>query len=110
MEATEKPTFDDVVREHGPFIRRTLSQLGVSARDLHDVEQEVRRGIDKRLPAFDPALASNPESAMRGWLFGISERQAPSTSHPARKRGCSKPSARTCCTRSWPRSSPGAAP
>jgi RNA polymerase sigma factor (sigma-70 family) len=75
----DKPeTFDGVVQEHGQFIRRTLAQLGVSARDLSDVEQEVFRGINRGLATFDPALASNPASAMRGWLFGICERQAAS--------------------------------
>ncbi|RTL17891.1 MAG: sigma-70 family RNA polymerase sigma factor, partial [Rhodocyclaceae bacterium] len=48
----------------------------VGARDLPDVEQEVLRGVYRGLPAFDPALAAQPESALRGWLFGICERQA----------------------------------
>jgi RNA polymerase sigma-70 factor (ECF subfamily) len=87
MEATENPTFADVVREQGVFIRRTLAQLGVGARDLHDVEQEVWRGIEKGLRAFDPALSSNPASAMRGWLFGICERQAASQRRAEKRRG-----------------------
>ena len=45
MGATEKPTLDEVVREHGSFIRKTLSQLGVDARSLPDVEQEVLRAV-----------------------------------------------------------------
>jgi RNA polymerase sigma factor (sigma-70 family) len=87
MAATEKPSFEDVVREHGVFIRRTLAQLGVSARDLHDVEQEVWRGIDKGLRSFDPALSSNPASALRGWLFGICERQAARQRRAEKRRG-----------------------
>jgi RNA polymerase sigma-70 factor (ECF subfamily) len=78
MHAPDRPTFPEVVSEHGEFIQRALSQLGVCARDLADVAQEVRRGIDRGLPTYDPSLAKNPESAMRGWLFGICERQAAS--------------------------------
>src|SRR5947209_5368345 len=78
VEPIEKPTFQRIVRDHASFIRRTLAQLGVCARDLADVEQEVFRGVNRGLPAFDPALAPNPENAVRGWLFGICERQAAS--------------------------------
>jgi RNA polymerase sigma-70 factor (ECF subfamily) len=74
----DTPTFEKVIAEHGPFIHKMLSQLGVRAPDLPDVEQEVRLGIVKGLPTFDPELASNPASAMRAWLFGICERQAAS--------------------------------
>ncbi len=28
------------------------------------------------LPTFDPALAKSPETALRGWIFGICARQA----------------------------------
>lgn len=84
---TEKPTFEDLVEEHGAFVRRTLAHLGVSARDLADVEQEVFRGVDRGLPAFDPALSCNPDTAVRGWLFGICERQAASHRRAEIKRG-----------------------
>ncbi|MEZ4312072.1 MAG: sigma-70 family RNA polymerase sigma factor [Polyangiaceae bacterium] len=78
MEISDKPTFEQIVREHGSFIRRTLSHLGVRARDLGDVEQEVLRGVSRGLPAFDPSLAHQAGSPVRGWLFGICERQAAS--------------------------------
>ncbi len=77
----------DLVGEHGAFVRRTLAHLGVAARDLPDVEQEVFRGAARGLSAFDPALAANPEHALRGWLFGICERQAASHRRAAAKRG-----------------------
>lgn len=73
-----RSTFDEVVAENSDFILRTLRQLGVGAVDIDDVTQEVLRGIVRGLPTFDPALACNPASAMRGWLFGICERQAAS--------------------------------
>jgi RNA polymerase sigma factor (sigma-70 family) len=72
----DKPTFESVVLEHGPFIRRTLAQLGVASSDLQDVEQEVLRGVNRGLPTFDPELSANPSTALRGWLFAICERQA----------------------------------
>jgi hypothetical protein len=34
-----------IIAEHGGFVRRTLSQLGVPARCVPDVEQEVYRGV-----------------------------------------------------------------
>ena len=83
----EKPTFEELVQEHAPFVRRTLAQMGVSARDLADVEQEVFRGADRGLPAFDPSLSCNPDTAVRGWLFGICERQAASHRRAEIKRG-----------------------
>jgi RNA polymerase sigma factor (sigma-70 family) len=78
MPAPDKSTFEEIIREHGPFIRRTLAHLGVCARVLADVVQEVFRGIDRGLATFDPALARHRASPMRGWLFGICERQAAS--------------------------------
>lgn len=78
---------EDIIREHGAFVRRALAQMGVPARDLDDVEQEVWRGVARGLPAFDPTLAANPETALRGWLFGICERQARSHRRTENKRG-----------------------
>jgi len=74
----EKPTFERIVQDHGSFVRRTLAHLGVAARHVADVEQEVFRGVHRGLSAFDPSLAANPETAVRAWLFGICERQAAS--------------------------------
>lgn len=74
----EKPTFERIVQDHSSFVRRTLAHLGVVARHLADVEQEVFRGVHRGLTAFDPSLAANPETAVRAWLFGICERQAAS--------------------------------
>lgn len=71
MAEEEKPTFEEVAREHGSFIRRTPAQLGVEARALPDVEQEALRAIARGLPTFDPLLAHKFATALRAWLFGI---------------------------------------
>jgi RNA polymerase sigma factor (sigma-70 family) len=83
----EKPTFESIVLEHGPFIRRTLAQLGVASADLRDVEQEVLRGVNRGLPTFDPELSANPSNALRGWLFAICERQAANHRRARLRRG-----------------------
>lgn len=82
-----KPSIEQLVSEHANFVRHVLAQLGVPAKDLDDVEQEVFRGAARGLPAFDPALSSTPDTALRGWLFGICERQAASYRRDERKRG-----------------------
>jgi RNA polymerase sigma-70 factor (ECF subfamily) len=83
----EKPTFESIVLEHGPFIRRTLAQLGVASADLKDVEQEVLRGIHRGLSVFDPELSESPSNALRGWLFAICERQAANHRRARLRRG-----------------------
>lgn len=70
-----KLTFAAVLNEYGPFIRRALSQLGVRAGDLADVEQEVFRAIVRGLPTFDEGLAG-PAVALRGWIFRLCEQHA----------------------------------
>ena len=67
--------FRQIIDEYGEFIRRTLAQLGVCARDLADVEQEVLRGVSRGLPAFNPALALHTSNALRSWIFAICMRQ-----------------------------------
>lgn len=67
-------------------MRRTLLQLGVPGRDVDDVAQEVLRGIQQGLAGFEPARSARPESALRGWIFGICERQARSHRRAGRKR------------------------
>lgn len=78
---------ESIVAAHGPFVRRSLARLGVSARDLADVAQEVFRGVARGLPAFNPALSCTPNGALRGWLFGICERQAANHRRAETKRG-----------------------
>lgn len=82
----DEPTFESIVSDHGAWIRKTLSCLGVGASDLDDVEQEVLRGVARGLPTFDPSLATVPEGALTSWLFGICERQAASHRRKNRRR------------------------
>lgn len=82
----DKPSLEQLIREHRSFVQRTLAQLGVPARDLPDAAQEVFRGADRGLPAFDPAIATHPETAIRCWLFGICQNQAASHRRTANRR------------------------
>jgi len=81
----ETPTLESIVREYRGFVRRTLVRLHVCSRDLDDVMQKVWRGVDRRLPEFDPSKAVQAPDAMRAWLFGICRRQAASH-HRHRRR------------------------
>ncbi len=53
---------------HGGFIWASLQRLGVGARDLDDVYQELFVVVHRRLGDYDPALPIRP------WLFGIGVR------------------------------------
>lgn len=66
----------EVISQETAFVRRTLSQLGVPKSDVDDVMQEVLLGVRHGLSTFDPSLSSEPDKAIRAWLFGICERQA----------------------------------
>lgn len=78
MEQADRPTLARVVAEQSTFIRRKLAGLGVPARDMDDVMQEVWMGVHRGLPSFDPSRSATPKTAVRAWLFGICERQAAS--------------------------------
>lgn len=82
----EKPTLAEILQQHGRFVRRTLSSLGVCSREVDDVTQHVWRGVHRGLPAFDPSKAAQPTTAMRAWLFGICQRQAASHRRNQRRR------------------------
>lgn len=78
MQSGGGPTFEEVVRDHGAWIRRKLVGFGVRARDLDDVAQEVLLGVWRGLPAFDASRGITPAAALRGWLHRVCERQAAS--------------------------------
>lgn len=82
----EKPSFEQIRRVYGKRIRRKLRRLGVPARDLDDVAQEVLRAVERRLPAFDPLLCSHPESALSAWLSEICRRRAANHHRGMRRR------------------------
>ena len=87
MFATSAPVFESIVVEYGDFIRRTLAQLGVPAADLGAVQQEVLRGVSSGLERFDPEISADPETALRGWIFAICERQAANHRRRRLRRG-----------------------
>lgn len=75
---SNKPTLENVIREHGSFIRTKLRQLGVVPADIEDVEQEVLLGVSRGLAKLDPEVTGQVGRKLRGWLFGICRRQAAS--------------------------------
>ncbi len=74
----DRPTLENVLAQHGTFLRTTLRQLGVPAADVDDVQQEVLLAVHRGLGRFDPQLAPIRSKELRGWLFGICRRQAAS--------------------------------
>ena len=81
----DKPTFESIVDEHGTYMRRRLRALRVPENDLADVAQAVLVAVHRGLPAFDPARAECPESAVSAWVNTICQHQA-SNYHRARRR------------------------
>jgi RNA polymerase sigma-70 factor (ECF subfamily) len=59
------PAFDQVFREHAPFVWRALQGLGVREADLEDVCQEVFLVVHRKLARFQG------RSSMRTWIYGI---------------------------------------
>ena len=62
--------FDEIYREHFPYVWRTLRRLGVASADLEDVTHEVFVVVHRRLADFDGRRPVKP------WLFGIAYRLA----------------------------------
>ena len=59
-----------VFREHAPFVVRVVRRLGVAAKDVEDVAQEVFVVVHRKAETF------NGQSSIRTWLFGIALRVA----------------------------------
>jgi RNA polymerase sigma-70 factor (ECF subfamily) len=72
--------FDDVYREHFPFVWRSAKRLGVSDAALDDVVQEVFVIVHRRLADFEG------RSTLRTWLFGIALRVVRDHRRAARRR------------------------
>ncbi len=64
------PAFEDIYRDHVTYVFRVLRRLGVAAKDVDDVCQEVFVVVLRKLPEFEP------RAAMRTWLYGIALRCA----------------------------------
>ena len=72
--------FDEIYRQHFPYVWRTLRRLGVAAADLEDVTHEVFVVVHRRLADFDGQRPIKP------WLFGIAYRLASEDRRRARRR------------------------
>jgi RNA polymerase sigma-70 factor (ECF subfamily) len=62
--------FDDVYREHFPFVWRSAKRLGVSDAALDDVVQEVFVIVHRYLDRYED------RGQMRAWLYRIAVREA----------------------------------
>jgi RNA polymerase sigma-70 factor (ECF subfamily) len=72
--------FDEIYREHFPYVWRTLRRLGVAMADLEDVTHEVFVVVHRRLADFDGRRPVKP------WLFGIAYRLASEDRRRAHRR------------------------
>lgn len=63
--APEVHAFEEIYREHFPFVWRSAKRLGVPHAALDDVVQEVFVIVHRRLADFEG------RSSLRTWLFGI---------------------------------------
>lgn len=68
--ASSNPTVESLLRDHGPFVWRTLARLGVRGPDVEDMFQEVFVVVHRRLDSFDRSARETT------WLFGICLRVA----------------------------------
>jgi len=67
---SEPAEFSEIYRDNVAFVWRSLRRLGVNARDVDDVCQEVFVIVHRKLSTFDAT------ATMRTWLFGIARRVA----------------------------------
>ena len=72
--------FDEIYREHFPYVWRTLRRLGIPPVDLEDVTHEVFVVVYRRLADFDGQRPVKP------WLFGIAYRLASEGRRRAHRR------------------------
>jgi RNA polymerase sigma-70 factor (ECF subfamily) len=63
-------SFEEIYREHAPFVWRTLRALGVPPSTIEDAVQDLFVVVHRRLPEFEG------RAAMRTWLFEIALRVA----------------------------------
>ncbi len=79
-DARAAPEFDDVYREHFPYVWRSLRRLGVAPVDVEDLTHEVFVVVQRKLGEFDGRRPVKP------WLFGIAFRLASEERRRARHR------------------------
>jgi RNA polymerase sigma-70 factor (ECF subfamily) len=73
------PGFDEVFRQHTPYLWRALVGLGVRRSDADDLCQEVMLVVHRRLAEIDGR-------ALKSWLYGICLRVASDYRRSARIR------------------------
>jgi RNA polymerase sigma-70 factor (ECF subfamily) len=66
----EAPPFRELFEQHAPYVWRVLRRLGVPARDVEDLSQEVFVVVHRKLPGFEG------RSSLRTWLYAICLRTA----------------------------------
>ncbi len=69
-----------VVREHGPYVWRTVRALGVPLDDVPDVCQEVFLAIHRKLDGFEG------RSALTTWIFAVCLRRVRAYQRTAARR------------------------
>jgi RNA polymerase sigma-70 factor (ECF subfamily) len=57
--------FERIFREFAPYVLRVLPRLGVAARDVDDVAQDVFWAVHRALPGFEG------RSSLKTWVYGI---------------------------------------
>ncbi len=62
------PEFEELYREHYPFVWQSVRRLGIPDADVDDVVQDVFVVVHRRLGDFEG------RSSLRTWLFGIAYR------------------------------------
>jgi RNA polymerase sigma-70 factor, ECF subfamily len=72
-----QPDFEQVMREHAPFVWRVLARHGVDESQLEDVSQDVFLTLHRSLPRFEG------RSSLRTFLYGICRRVASNHRHRA---------------------------
>lgn len=75
-----RPSAAEVVRDHGDFVWRSLSRLGIPEPDLLDTSQEVFVVVHRKLGGW------NGEGKLTTWLFGICLRVAAAWRRRAHRR------------------------
>jgi len=72
--------FEPVFREFAPYVLRVLPRLGVAARDVEDVAQDVFVAVHRGLPTFER------RSSLKTWVYGICIRTASNYRDRAHRR------------------------
>jgi len=71
---------EEIFRQHGAYVARALTCLGVRERELPDACQEVFLVVHRRLPEFEG------RASIRTWLYAICVRRALSQRRRAARR------------------------